>query len=200
MKTREQELIKYIQACGGVIRFSEILKAGFHPTFIATLLKQQKIERLARGLYKLPHGTLGSHPDLVLAALQAPRGVVCLLSALFFHEATNEIPRQIDLAISQGSRNSKIEYPPVKFYHFEQKSWQAGIEEIKIRNHRIRVYNLAKTVADCFKFRNRIGISVARAALKTAILEKSIKPQAILRYAKICRVQSIVKSLIEMII
>ena len=197
MQERTQKIINYFQNHGGVARFSSILKAGFHPDVLTALEREGKVEKIARGLYRLTDYTLGSHPDLVTASLQAPRGVISLLSALAFHEATNEIPRSVDIAIPAGARANKIKYPPVRFYRFSPKAWEAGIENREIEGHKVRVYNLAKTIVDCFKFRNKIGMDVAREALKTAVTEKNIKPKEIMQYAKICRVDRIIKPILE---
>ena len=137
------------------------------------------------------------HPDLVIVSLQVTRGVICLLSALSFHEAIKEIPKCVDIAIPRGSHANKINYPPVRFYRFDIKVWKTGIEEHEIDDHKIRVYCLAKTIADCFKFRNKIGANVAREALKIAITEKGVLPKEIMRYAKICRVDRIIKPILE---
>ncbi len=197
MNARTRELISFFQNQGGVVRFSAILKAGFHPDSLIALEKEGKVERIARGLYRVVDYEPGSHPDLVIASLQAPRGVICLLSALSFYEATGEIPKYVDIAIPQGTHANRIKYPPVRFYRFAPNAWKTGIEEYKLEGHKIRVYNLAKTIADCFKFRNRIGIDVAREALKVAVTEKGIQPKEIMQYAKICRVDSIMKPILE---
>jgi len=197
MQIRTQELMSFFQSHGGVARFSAILKAGFHPDSLSALEKEGRVEKIARGLYRVTNYTPGSHPDLVIASLQAPRGVICLLSALSFYEATSEIPRYVDLAIPQSTHANRINYPPVRFYRFAPKTWKAGIEKHEIEGHRIKVYSLAKTIADCFKFRNKIGIDPARDALKVAVTEKGIKPKEIIQYAKICRVDNIVKPILE---
>lgn len=197
MKKKSQELINYFKSHGGVVRFSSVLKAGFHPDSLRSLVKEGKAEKMARGLYRLSGHEFASHPDLVTVSLQAPRGVICLLSALAFHEATHEIPRRVDIAIPRSSRSYKITYPPVRFYRFEQKVWESGIEEHDADGYKIRVYSLAKTIADCFKFRNKIGVNVAREALRTAITEKGVKPTEIMKYAKTCRVDNIIKPILE---
>lgn len=200
MQDKMQKIINYFKTHGGVVRFSSIQKAGFHSDILYRLEKEGKVEKVARGIYKLAQYDLGSHPDLVMASMQAPKGVVCLLSALAFHGATNEIPRQVDIAISPKSHANRIQYPPVKFYRFAPIAWQAGIEDHEIGGHRVRIYNLAKTIADCFKFRNRIGVNVAREALKVAVTEKHIKPRDIMEFAKICRVDKIIKPILETMI
>ena len=197
MEKKSQDMINYFKSHGGVVRFSSVLKAGFHPDSLKSLVKQGKVEKIARGLYRLSDNEFASHPDLVTVSLQAPRGVICLLSALAFHEATHEIPRRVDIAIPRSSRSYKITYPPVKFYRFAQNAWEAGVEEHKTNECKIKVYSLAKTIADCFKFRNKIGMNTAREALRTAITEKGIKPMEIMQYAKICRVNNIIKPILE---
>jgi predicted transcriptional regulator of viral defense system len=197
MKTRTQELISFFQSHGGVARFSTILKAGFHPDSLTALEKEKKVEKIARGLYRVTNYTHGPYPDLVIASLQAPRGVICLLSTLSFYEVTSEVPRYVDLAIPQGTHANRIKYPPVRFYRFTPQAWKAGIEEPEIEGHKIKIYSLAKTIADCFKFRNKIGMDVVRDALKVAITEKGVKPKEIMHYAKICRVASIIKPILE---
>jgi len=200
MQAKKNLLIKYFQDNLGIVRFSEMLKAGFHPDSLTFLLKEGKVEKIGRGLYRLTDYFTGSHPDLVNASLQTPRGVICLLSALAFHEATNEIPRYVAIAIPRGTHANRIKYPPVRFYQFAPVAWEAGITEHDIEGRKLKVYCLAKTIADCFKFRNKIGINVARDALKVAINEKNIKPREIMQYAKICRVDNIIKPVLEAII
>lgn len=200
MPTKAQQLIEYFKKYGGVARFTAILKAGFHSDSIVYLEKKHEIEKIGRGLYRLSNSFPASHPDLITASLQSPRGVICLISALSFHEATTEIPKYIDIAIPRNTRLNRIKYPPVRFYRFSSKAWKAGIEEHKVESHTIKVYNHAKTIADCFKFRNKIGMDVAREALKIAISEKNIKPKDIMHYAKICRVAIILKPLLEIML
>jgi len=197
MPAKAQSIVSFFQSHGGVARFSAILKAGFHPDSLNALKREKKVEKIGRGLYRLTDYIPGSHPDLVAAVLQAPRGVICLLSALAFHEATSEIPKQVDIAIPRNMHANKIEYPPVKFHRFTLKAWEAGINEHEIEGQTIKVYCLAKTIADCFKFRNKIGADVVRAALKIAVAEKNIPPQEIMRYAKLCRVDNIIKPALE---
>jgi len=197
MGQKTKRMLSYFKKHGGIVRFSSIMKVGFHPDTLRALEKEGKIEKIARGLYRMTHNTFGPYPDLVIASLQAPRGIVCLISALSFHEVTNEIPKYVDVAIPAGTRANKIKYPPVRFYRFSAKTWDIGVEVHQTEGHKIRVYNLAKTIADCFKFRNRIGVNVARDALKIAVSEKRVTPYDIMKYAKICRVVRIIKPILE---
>lgn len=199
MITKEEKLIRLFSDNNGVMRFKDILKAEYHPDIIKRLEKDGLINKFARGYYRLASYKKSPYPDIVDASLQVPRGVICLISALSYHEATNEIPGQVDMAIPAGSRAGKIEYPPVNYYRFSPEAWKAGVEEHDIEGQTIKVYSLAKTVADCYKFRNKIGENVARAALKTAVLEKAIKPDEILKYAAVCHVTDRVKQVLEAI-
>ena len=197
MQNKTQKIISYFKSHGGVVRFSSILKAGFHPDSLHALEKEGKVEKVVRGIYKLTNYDIGTHPDFIIASMQAPKGIICLLSALAFYEVTNEIPRYVDMALPPSVHANRIKYPPVKFYRFAPKTWKSGIAEQEISGHKIKIYCLAKTIADCFKFRNKIGMDVAREALKTAVTEKNIKPKEIMQYAKICRVDKIVKPILE---
>jgi len=200
MGKKEAELIDFLRRRGGLASYAEISKAGFNKALLKTSLKFNRISRLDRGLYKLSQGIAISNPDLVAISIKVSKGAICLLSALSFHEATNEIPKYVDVAIPRGTHANKINYPPVRFYRFDFKVWETGIEIHEISGHKVRIYSLAKTVADCFKFRNKIGTDVAREALKIAVTEKRIKPKEIMRYAKICRVDNIIKPMMETIL
>jgi len=199
MQNRKEELVSFFKRNGGILKYSAIMEAGFHPDSLSTLVKEGKIDKIARGIYKLAgrNRAFERYPDFVTASIQAPRGVICLLSALSFHEITTEIPRYVNIAIPQGTHAYRIKYPPVRFYRFDFKSWENGIEKHKIGGYEIKIYSPAKTVADCFKFRNKIGMNIARDALKSSVQEKNVKPVEILHYAKICRVDKIIKPILE---
>jgi len=197
MTTKEKKFIEFLKKRGGMVSYKEIIKAGFNKAFLKDYLDSGRIQKVDRALYGLSDGFTLSNPDLVAVSIKVSKGVVCLLSALAFYEVTSEIPHHINIAIPRGAWANKINYPPVKFYHFASKAWKAGIEEYKIKEYRIRVYNLAKTIADCFKFRNKIGMNIAREALKIAITEKGVQPKEIMRYAEICRVDNIIKPILE---
>jgi len=200
MSDKIKILESFFKKEGGIIRFSDILNAGFHPDTLIAMEKSSKIKKLAYGLYYLVGYMPQEHPDLIVASLQAPRGIICLISALSFHNATTEIPMKVDMAIERGTRIYRTEYPPIKFYRFSEKTWNAGVEKHNIEGKIIKIYCLPKTIADCFKFRNKIGIDVAREALKIAVREKGEKPTEIIKYAKLCRVASIMKPILETII
>ena len=200
MDSKKVRIVRFLKQKGGMASFSELDKAGFNKALIKSSLISNNIQKLDRGLYSLSEGMSFSNPDLVAISIKIPKGTICLLSALAFHEATNEIPKYVDVAIPRGTHESKVKYPPVRFYRFAPDTWKAGVEKHEIKGHTVKIYSLAKTVADCFKFRSRIGINVAREALKVAITEKHVKPKDIMEYAKICRVDKIIKPILEAMI
>ena len=195
--TKNERLLAYIKEKHGMATYSDIRAAGFDKKTLRSLADSGKVKKVNRALYRLSEGADLSHPDFVTVSIKAPRGVVCLISALSFYEATDEIPRRVDVAIPRGTWASRIGYPPVQYYRFTKKAYDAGIEEHKIDGYTIRIYSLAKTIVDCFKFRSKIGMDVARKALKEAFAEKRISAEELMRYAKICRVSNIVQPILE---
>ena len=201
MTTRQKALISIFKKKKGILRFSEIVQRGFHSTHLVALQELGLVEKIGRGLYKLTASEEFSNPDLVLATLKVPNSIVCLISALNFHEATEQIARQVDLAIPHGRRALKVTYPSVQFFRFSDQAWRTGIEVHKIDGHSVKIYSLAKTIADCFKFRNKIGgLSVAIEAMRVAVLEKKVKPAEIAKFAKICRVLNVVRPYFDAIL
>ena len=200
MDTRGDCLVELFKQCGGIAQYPDIKKAGFHNDTLRALIASGRIQKIGRSVYKLAEIDDLVNPDLVIAAIKAAKGVVCLISALAFYEVTDEIPRHVDLAIPRGAHANKINHPPVKYHRFTQDTWKAGMEVRKIAGQEVRIYNLAKTIADCFKFRNKIGTDVARSALKTALAEKKVSPKEIMAYAKTCRVVNVIKPILESLI
>lgn len=189
---RNVALMTFLKEKRGMAAFSEIRKAGFEAS-LKSLERSGQIEKAGRGLYRLSSGQGLSNPDLTTVSIKAPHAVVCLISALSFHQATDQIPHEIHLAIPRGSWANKINHPPVHYYNFSKKAYEAGIEEHIIDGRKIRVYSLAKTIADCFKFRRKIGENIGLEALKAAVSEHHVSPNDIMRYAKICRAEKSIK-------
>ena len=189
---RNVALMTFLKEKRGIASFSEIRKTGFEAS-LKSLERSGQIEKAGRGLYRLSSGQGLSNPDLTTVSIKAPHAVVCLISALSFHQATDQIPHEIHLAIPRGSWANKINHPPVHYYNFSKKAYEAGIEEHIIDGRKIRVYSLAKTIADCFKFRRKIGENIGLEALKAAVSEHHISPNDIMRYAKICRAEKSIK-------
>lgn len=188
---------KVIRQSGGVIKTSDALQAGIHPRTLYQLRDTGDLEQISRGIYRLTEIEPVSNPDFVIVATRIPNSVICLISALSFHEITTQIPHEISLAIPKESKPSMMEYPPVQFYKFSKESFLAGIEEYQIDGVTVKVYSPEKTLADCFKFRNKIGMDIVLEALKLYKSRKKFDHKKILEYAKICRVDKIVRPYLE---
>ena len=183
---------------GGTLRTSEILRLGVHPQTLYQLRESRKIIELSRGVYRLADLPLLENSDLVAVAKRVPTGVVCLISALSFHNITNEIPREVYLAIPTGKEKPKLGFPPTRVFHFSPETYSAGLEEHFLEGYQINIYSKEKTIADCFKFRNRIGLDVALEALRQCI-GKGGSRKEILDFARICRVENVIRPYLESI-
>ena len=157
-------------------------------------------KKIKHGLFKLNNFDPDNSWDIIHAYIQSRNAVVCLTTALNYYRLTNEIQDHIDLAIPRGSRANRITYPPVRFHHFSRESWKAGIDEITESGQKIRIYNIPKTIADCFKYRNKIGRDVAINALKQVLDEKRTSVNEIMKYAKICRVENVILQIMEVVL
>lgn len=194
-----REAINLFKGNGGVMRTSEVLSAGIHPRTLYKLRDDRLVIQLERGLYKMNDENLLSNPDLVIIAGRVPSAKVCLLSALDFHDMTKEIPHKVHIAIARTQRNPKIDHPPIQVYRFSDESLTEGVEKHSIDGQTIQVYSPAKTIADCFKFRNQIGKKIAVEALQEGISQGKATYKDILKYARICRVESVIKPYMEML-
>ena len=189
--------IRLILANGGQIRTREALKAGIHPRTLYQLRDEGALETVSRGIYRLADAPPLSSPDLVTVALRSPRAVVCLVSALAFHEITTQIPRAVAIALSKGAETPRIDHPPISVHRFSGHSFTAGIETHRIDGVNVRIYGPEKTLADCFKFRYKIGMDVVLEALKLYRARKPFRADALLDYARICRVERIMRPYLE---
>lgn len=184
---------------GGIMRTSEALEAGIHRRTLYKMRDEGILQQLDRGVYKLETSKPLNNPDLAIVVGRIPSAKICLISALDFHELTTQIPHHVHIALERTQRNPKIDYPPLRIYRFSGKSLTEGIEKHTIDGLNVQIYNPAKTIADCFKFRNKIGKDVAIEALHNAIQNQKATIKDILYYADICRVKTIIKPYIETI-
>ncbi|MFH0800564.1 MAG: type IV toxin-antitoxin system AbiEi family antitoxin domain-containing protein [Pseudomonadota bacterium] len=188
------------RARGGILRTSEAIELGVHPRTLYAMRSEGWIVELARGLYRLAKFPDLKSPDLAIVASKCPGGVICLISALSFHGVTTQIPHQVDVALMRGRRPPRITYPPIRVFRFGKEAFGDGIETHTIDHVTVRVYSVAKTIADCFKFRNRIGIDVAVEALKLSRERRKATPAKIMEYARICRVERVIQPYLEAMI
>jgi predicted transcriptional regulator of viral defense system len=183
----------------GLLRASDLDAINAPRVVLTRLTAAGLLERIGRGLYRLPDSQGSEHESLVTVATKVPQAVFCLLTALQFHELTTQLPRQVWIAMPRGSHAPRSDYPPIKMVQFTGEAYTAGVEEVKRDGVKLRVYGVAKTVADCFKHRNKIGLDVALEALKDARARNKASVDAIWRFAKVCRVANVMRPYLESI-
>ncbi|MEW6217415.1 MAG: type IV toxin-antitoxin system AbiEi family antitoxin domain-containing protein [Candidatus Bipolaricaulota bacterium] len=185
----------------GLVRAGDVEAAGLHTQALTRLVREGRLERASRGCYRLPIAEydLTEHHGLVLAAAVAPEGVVCLLSALQFHVVGTQLPRQLWLALPRGTRPPAIDWPPLRIVRVSGRAYEAGIEEHTLEGQTVRIYDVDKTVVDCFKFRNKIGVDVALEALNDGWRERKLNLNRMAEYARVCRVWNVMRPYLEVI-
>ena len=181
----------------GKLRLSEALAQGISRYQFYQLRDEGLIEPLSRGLYRLVNLPPIENPDLVAAATRFPHAVLCLISALDWHGITTQIPHQVHLAVERDARLPVLDYPPVAGYRFSGQAFSEGIEPVEVDGITLKVYNPEKTLADCFKFRNRIGMDVVLEALELYRTRKTFLPGKLMTYANICRVGKVMAPYVE---
>jgi predicted transcriptional regulator of viral defense system len=182
----------------GMCRIRDAEKNGFRRRDFARLLEKGKIERLSRGLYQITGASVRPDQGFCELAMRAPNAVVCLISALHFHNLTTQIPRVIWCAIEGTSHAPRIAYPPIKVVRFTGNSYSAGIETYKREGIPIKVYSVAKTVADLFRFRNKTGLDIAIEALREATRSRKATRDQIRKMAQLRGVEKVIQPYMEM--
>lgn len=181
----------------GAIRAKDAEAKGIHRDYLKRLEQQGLLIRSARGIYTSTLAEITESHSLVEAVKRVPHGVICLLSALSFYELTTQAPFEVWLAIPQKARAPKEDILPLRIVYMSGKALESGIEEHEIEGVRVPVYSPAKTVVDCFKFRNKIGLDVALEALRECLKERRCTIDEIWHYAKICRMQNVMRPYLE---
>ena len=197
---RFKEATEVFKKHGGVLRTAEALRSGIHPRTLYAMRDSGLLERVSRGVYRLAESPPLGDPDLVTVATRIPGGVICLISALSYHELTTQIPHEVHVALPSGAEEPRLEHPPIRTYRFAGESFTAGIEVHVLDGVRVNIYNPEKTIADCFRFRNRIGLDTAIEALRSYRERGRIKVDELMRYASICRVTTVIRPYLEAIL
>jgi len=197
MKDRFKTAVGVFRSNGGLLRMSEAIRAGISRKTLYAMRDEGVLERLSRGVYRLASLPGLEAPDLVAVATRIPNGVVCLISALSFHDLTTQIPHAVDVAVARGAEKPRIDYPPVNIYWFSEQAFVAGIETPTIDDKTIRIYGAEKSIADAFKYRNKIGTDVALEALRIWRRRRPSSIERLIECARICRVERIVRTYLE---
>jgi predicted transcriptional regulator of viral defense system len=181
----------------GTARSHELVAAGTTRSQLSRMVATGQLQRVARGLYALPGYESGEHGALVTVAKRAPGVLFCLLTALRIHELTTQAPFEIWIAIGNKEYPPRLDYPPLRTVRFSEAALKAGVETRRVDGTQVRVTSVAKTIADCFKFRNKIGLDVALEALREARRTKKANADELWRYAKIDRVTNVMRPYLE---
>lgn len=158
------------------------------------------LERVARGRYRLPDTPITEHHGLALVAAAVPKAVICLLSALSFHQIGTQLPHEVWVALDRRTRRPSLSYPRLRVFRFGGKALTEGIEAHPVEGETVRVYCVAKTIADVFKYRNKIGLDVALEALREAWRARRFTMDEIHRYARVCRVERVMRPYLEALV
>lgn len=183
-----------------ILRSKDLEKAGFRRIALSRLVASGEIRRLRRGLYCLPRYRMNEHGDLAIVGKRIPDALVCLLSALRYHELTTQAPAEIWIAIDRKARAPTFEYPRLKVVRFGQQALTYGVEMKTVEGVMIRITTIEKTIADCFKYRNKVGLDVALEALRDAVQKRSLDHDELWRCARIDRVTNVIRPYLEALV
>jgi len=197
--SKRQQVISYVKN-QSLVRSKEIEDQGLPRAYLYQLARDGIIENIGRGIYQWPDIELDAHTALAEVAKKIPKGVVSLLSALSFHEFTSQNPFEVWIALETKSWKPNIDYPATRIVFMSGESIKAGIDIHSINGIEVKVFNPAKTVADCFKYRNKIGLDVALEALKEGWRMKRFTIDELMNYAEICRVRSVIQPYMEVLV
>jgi len=187
---------KIFQQHSGILHTSQAIRLGIAPRALYALRDAGQIVEVTRGVFRLSEALSIEHSDLVQVALRVPKGIICLISSLAFHNLTTQIPHQVTVALPLDAEKPRLAYPPVRLFWLSPPAYSAGIEEHLLEGVTVRIYSREKTIADCFKFRNKIGLEVALEALKES-LGQGCKPENLMEFARIDRVEKTMRPYLE---
>jgi predicted transcriptional regulator of viral defense system len=192
-------LLRLARRRGSVTR-REVAEAGLHTHTLSRLVRAGTLERVARGRYRLPGAPITEHHGLVLVAAAVPKAVICLISALSFHQIGTQLPHEVWIALDRRTRRPSLSYPRLRVLRFSGNALTEGIETHRIEGETVRVYTVAKTIADVFKYRNKIGLDVALEALREAWRARRFTMDEIHRCARVCRVERVMRPYLEALV
>jgi predicted transcriptional regulator of viral defense system len=189
MKVRDRDAaLKAFRDKGGTLRTRDLIALGVHTDSLYALREEGKVVELGRGLYRVADAPEAEYPDLAVVAARAPTAAVCLISALSYHGVTTQIPSSVHLAVPRGTYKRIRLSVPVTVYQFDPKSFNEGLESYRFGGMPLNIYSVARTVVDCFKFRNKLGLDIALEALRLARQRKRVQNRELLHYARLLRV------------
>ena len=196
---RKTQVLKIAKA-KGIIKASDVEAKGISRSYLYALNNAGLLQKISRGLYTLPGSQITEHITLIEIAKRIPNAVVCLISALSYYELTTQLPHEVWITIPRGAWRPKIDYPSLNLTYASKEVYSYDILEHKINGVSVKIYSPAKTIADCFKFRNKIGLDIAIEALKKAWETRKVDMNELVQAAKICKVSKIIRPYLETIV
>lgn len=194
--TTAQQVLQLVRE-RGLLRARDLAQNGLSPTHLQRLYEQGLLIRSGRGVYLPAEANLDVNGSLAEVALRVPTGIVCLLSALQFHNLTTQLPHQVWIALPPRAHRPQVDYPPVRVIRLSGQALTEGMETHAIEGVAVRIFTPAKTVADCFKYRNKIGLDVALEALRDGWQKRVVTMDELWHYAGICRVANVMRPYLE---
>jgi predicted transcriptional regulator of viral defense system len=195
-KTRALDLLQ----AKGMLRLKDFVAADIEPETLARLVRGGQVVRPARGLYQLPDVSIDANHVLAEAAALVPKGIVCLISALQFHALTLQMPSAVWMAIERTAWKPSISYPQIRFVRFSGWAMTEGVERYSIQSHQVPITDPARTIVDCFRYRNKIGIDVAMEGLREGIRQRKCTPDQLWQYAKKAHVWTVMRPYVETVV
>jgi len=192
MNTKYTAYKKVFEKHNGLLRASEAIRLGVPEHIVYEMVQSGDLVKEARGVYRLTDSEPLGNPDLVQVSLLVPKGVICLISALYFYEITTQIPHSVYVALPQNAGKPRMAYPPLEVFWVTTSLHSVGVDEHVLDGVKVKIYNCEKTIADCFKFRKRIGEEIALEALKDYVNQSKLDVHKLLEYAKINRVEKLI--------
>ncbi len=191
MNTKYSAYKKVFEKHNSLLRASEAIRLGVPEHIVYEMVQSGDLVKEARGVYRLADSEPLGNPDLVQVSLLVPKGVICLISALYFYEITTQIPHSVYVALPQNAGRPRMTYPPLEIFWVTTSLHSTGVDEHVLDGVKVKIYNREKTIADCFKFRKRIGAEIALEALKDYVNQPKLDVHKLLEYAKINRVEKL---------
>ncbi|MCJ7624112.1 MAG: type IV toxin-antitoxin system AbiEi family antitoxin domain-containing protein [Anaerolineaceae bacterium] len=184
----------------GWLRTGQALELGIAPRTLYALRDSGLIIRENRGLFRLTDAPPPAYPDLIQVSLKISKGIICLISVLAFHGVTTQIPHQVYLALPNDAEKPRLDFPPLRLFWLSEKSYSVGVEERIIEGIPVKMYSIEKTIADCFKFRKKIGADIAIEALTQCIRDGRCHLSTLVEYAQVNRVEKIIQPYLEILV
>jgi predicted transcriptional regulator of viral defense system len=192
----QQRLIALVHQ-HGALRPRDAEQHGIPREYLLRLLRKGVLERTGRGLYRIADAPVTEYHSLAEVAKRVPHATICLLSALVFHEMTTQNPPEVWVALPRGSRTPRLDHPKLRVFRFSSLTFTEGRQEHRIEGVPVMIYSPAKTIADCFRFRNRVGLDVAIEALREGIKKRKATIAEIRHFAEICRVARLMQPYLD---